>query len=256
MIRPTLSKGAVGLVHRAVDNIFDRLKGRVLGPDFVRFYGDKQIFIGHRPEFSLPGLYRQAAIEEGTRASEPHLNAFVRVAESYLDAERERTKAKVVKAVQDWLATSKVKTDVQTVLGGELAGIFTDTMKNVERIVDTESTTARNMGTLEGISKVAAAANVDDPNVYFIVVRDAEFWKCGECPRLHLMPDKITPRVWKLSEISNGYHKRGDETPSIGGLHPHCRCTLSYIAIGFGFDASGRLKYIMPGYDAFAEQRD
>ncbi len=251
-MRPTLSKCGVAVIHRAVQALFDRIKARILGPDYVRGRGDKNIFIGHRPEFSIPGLYRQAAAEEGTRATESVLNGMVQIAASYLDAEREKTKAKVVKSVQDWLATSKVKTDVQTVLGGELADVFKEMKSNVERIVDTEGTTARNMGTLEGITKVAGASNIEDPSVFFITVRDKDL--CKECERLHLLPSG-KPRIWKLSEVSNSYHKRGQETPSIGGLHPHCRCTLTYLAPGYGFDGSGKIKYIEPGHDEYAAQR-
>jgi hypothetical protein len=252
--RPTLSKGAVSVVHRAVDSVFDRIKGWVIGPDFVSRRGDKTIFIGHRPEFSIPGIYRQAAIEEATRPDETVLHSLAKVAESYLDAERERTKAKVVKSVQDFLASSK-KADLETVLGGELADVWGEVKSNVERIVDSEATTARNMGTLEGISKVAAASGVDDPVVYFVVVRDQAFWECGECPRLHLMPDKITPRAWKLSSVNNGYHKRGEDSPSISGLHPHCRCTLTYLAKGYGFNAAGMVKYVSPDHDEYEAQR-
>jgi hypothetical protein len=246
----TLSRGAARVVTDAVDDLFDRVKGRVLGPDFIRSRGDKNIFVGHRRDFSIPGLYRRAAAEEATRPNEATLNSLAKIAESYLDAERERTKARVLKAVQDWV--SRDGTDMATVLGGELAGLFTQATKAVARIVDSESTTARNMGTLEGITKVAAAANVSDPAVYFVTVRDHEL--CEECRRLHLMPDGVTPRVWKLSDVSSGYHQRGEETPSIGGLHPHCRCSLAYLAIGFGFDSVGRVVFIGVGHDELARQ--
>lgn len=36
------------------------------------------------------------------------------------------------------------------------------------------------------------------------------------------MPDGITPRLWKLSEVGSGYHRKGDESPKLGGLHPNC----------------------------------
>ena len=39
-----------------------------------------------------------------------------------------------------------------------------------------------------------------------------------------MLPDGITPRVWKMSEMGSGYHKKGDSSPKIGGLHPRCRC--------------------------------
>jgi hypothetical protein len=235
-----------------VDDVFDRVKATVLGPGFVRARGDKNIFVGHRPEFSIPGLYRQAAIEEATRPAEKVAHSLGKVAGSYIDAERERTKAQVTKAVQDWLRRGRA-TNLETVLGGELGGLFTKAVKSVNKIVDTEATTARNMGTLEGITKVNASAGVEDPVVFFITVRDNLL--CKECRRVHLMPDGTTPRVWRLSELSFKYHKVGEDAPCVGGLHPHCRCTMVTLMPGFGFDASGRIKYEAPGHDEFARQR-
>lgn len=247
-----LSKEAVARIHQAVDGVFDRVKATVLGPGFVRQRGDKNIFVGHRPEFSIPGLYRQAAIEEATRPAEKVAHSLGKVAGSYIDAERERTKAQVTKAVQDWLRRGSA-TDLETVLGGELGGLFARAVKSVNKIVDTEATTARNMGTLEGITKVNASAGVEDPVVFFITVRDNLL--CKECRRVHLMPDGVTPRVWRMSELSFKYHKVGEDAPSVGGLHPHCRCTLVTLMPGFGFDSSGRIKYVALGHDEFARQR-
>jgi hypothetical protein len=252
----TLSRGAVRIIHRAVDNVFDRLKGRVLGPDFAPSRLDKEIYLGHHHEFSISGIYRRAAFEEGTKPNETVLNSLTRVAESYLDAERERTKARVVNAVDTWLrnaAQKKIKTDLTTVLDGELSQIWGQMTTSVTKIVSTESTTARNMGTLEGVSKVNTAAGVSDPVVFFIIVRDGE--ACEECTQLHLLGDKITPRVWRLSEVGSGYHKRGDDHPSVLGLHPECRCTLATLLPGYGFDQAGRIRYVGPDHDEFAKQR-
>jgi hypothetical protein len=257
MPSPTLSRGAVKAIHAAVENVFNRLKGRVLGPDFFSSRGDKRIYVGYRPEFSLPGIYKLAAAEEASKGDDGVLHGIVRVAESYLDAQQEATKARVVQSVNAWIsdAARQGKTaDLGTVLAGELAGIWTKTLKDVVKVVDTESTTARNLGTLDGVSKTASALGIEDPSVYFVVVRDKEFWECGECPRLHLLPDRVTPRVWKLSEVSGGYHKHGDDKPCLGGLHPHCRCTLASLMPGYGFDDSGRVRFVSLGYDEFASQ--
>jgi hypothetical protein len=141
---------------------------------------------------------------------------------------------------------------METVLGGELAGLWGKVTADVTRIVDTEATGARNLGTAEGIVKVAASAGESDPNVFFVVVRDLAL--CDECERLHLLKDSPVPRVWKLSQIASGYHKRGDASPSMGGLHPHCRCTLAYLSRGYGFDGDGGVKFIAFDHDEFARQ--
>jgi len=95
----------------------------------------------------------------------------------------------------------------------------------------------RNVGILEGIVKTNAVAGVEDPTVFFVVVRDGVL--CGECKRLHMLEDGVTPRVWKLSEVGHGYHKKGEQFPKVGGLHPHCRCVLSTLLPGYGFNEGG-----------------
>ena len=252
MAVPTLTKGSVKAIGKAVDLLFARVKGRVLGPDFFRYAGDKKIYVGYKPAHSIPGVYRSAALSEDVAPNERVLNGLVKVATGYLDAEQERVKAKVIAAVNAWLITNP-KADAMKVLGGELAPIWAETLKNVEKIVDTESTKARNLGTLEGVSEIAAARGIDDPSVFFIVVRDQHL--CDECRRLHLMPDGKTPRVYKMSELSGGFHKRGDDSPCVGGLHPHCRCSLVNLAPGYGFTDAGMIRFVEVGYDEYAAQR-
>lgn len=251
--QPSLSPGAIREIETAVSDLFDRIKVRALGPRAV----DKQLVVGWKPELSLPGLFMAASGEEGARPDEDVMGALVKIASGYLDAEKERTKAQVVKAVGDFLKeakSGKVKTNVQTVLGGKLADVMARVTSEVDRIIDTEATTARNVGVLDGISKVNSASGIEDPVVYFVVVRDNAL--CGECKRLHLLEDEITPRVWKMSSVSHGYHKRGEDSPSIGGEHPHCRCSLVSLMPGYGFTDAGMITYIGPDHDEFERQRD
>lgn len=77
---------------------------------------------------------------------------------------------------------------------------------------------------------------------------------CSECKKLHLLPDEQTPRVWKMSEVGAGYHKKGDPAPKVGGLHPHDRCTIQTLPPGYGFEG-GRITYIGKDHDEFAKQR-
>jgi hypothetical protein len=68
------------------------------------------------------------------------------------------------------------------------------------------------------------------------------------------MPDKITPRVWKLSEIKFSYHKKGESNPSISGLHPHCRCSLTFLSPNFGF-RDGQVSFMGLGHNEYLKQR-
>jgi len=253
MAIPTLSRRAESLIALAVDQHFDRISTWVLGPEFTKLQGDKYVIVTSRPaEFTLAGIYRAAAADEGVKAGVDTVSTLAKVAQGYLDAQREVTKAKVLRAVNAWMIENP-NASVETVLAGELSGIMGDVKKAVVKIVDSEATVARNMGTIEGISKISQIAGVDDPSVFFVVVRDNDL--CKECRRIHLMPDRVTPRVFRMSEVSAGLHDRGDDSPCVGGLHPHCRCTIANLLPGYGFDSLGRIRFVKLGHDEFSRQR-
>ena len=231
-----LTKKAVKVIVGIIDRMFNRIKGRILGPSYAK--GERNT--GHRPALSLPGIYKAAAAEEGAKPNDRMLHSLATIAESYLDAQREATKAKVVHAVNSWVAQDP-DADVEDTLVDHLSPIWEQVTQNVTKIVDTEGTAARNLGAMEGISRAAATADVSDPYVFFVVVRDGEI--CDECKGIHLLPDEITPRVIS-SEVKAGYHKSGEKSPCVGGLHPSCRCTMTGILPGYGFDASGHIKHV------------
>lgn len=252
---PVLGPVAHRRIEQAVAELFARIRFRLLGR-----VGSKSILFSsrpgqHREDLSLPGLFDAASRSEGMRPNEDLRDALMRVADRYLTAHEALAKARVVHTVQSFLDEAHragETPDARVVLGGELARVMGHAINDVRRIVDTESTRARNAGTLDAIAKINAMAGVEDPVVYFAVVNDQHL--CEECRRLHLMPDGHTPRYWRMSEIGSGYHKRGEPNPKVGGLHPHCRCTLVTLMIGYGH-RDGRLVFISPDYDGITEQR-
>lgn len=252
-----LSFAAIKSIHAAVDVLFDKAKGRFLGPGALP--RDKRIllgFEGFQSPLSLPGVFSAASREEAVLPNDEAVKALMGHVGQYLEAYRAKTKAEVVKRVQAFLQEAHlggVKTDVSTVLGGELADVWKKTTQDVHRLVETETTSARNLGTMEGILKINASQGIEDPVVYFVVVRDQHL--CTECKRLHLREDGITPRVWRISELGHGYHKRGQAAPKVSGLHPHCRCTLVTLMPGYGFDGDGMVKFISPDHDELERQR-
>jgi hypothetical protein len=248
----SLNVAAIKLIEQKVDELFDRAASRYLGPQAL----PKTISAGFRLPHSLPGLYMAAAREEGAVPDKDMVTKLVRNAKNYLDAYRASTKAQVIKSVQTFLSEAVaggVKTDVQTVLGGTLADVWKKATTDVRRLIDTESSGARNIGGLEGIVAVNVSQGIEDPQVYFVVVRDQ--YLCLECKRLHLLDDSVTPRIWLLSEIGHGYHKVGQKAPKVGGLHPHCRCTMVTMMPGYGFGKDGMVKYIGRDHDELENQR-
>ncbi len=251
----TLGRGAIKTIHEAVDRLFDKVAARYLGLGAAQL-GDKTITVAYRPDLTLQSLYHAAAREERTKPNEESVDSLADIAKGYLDLTRQTTKMKVVRTVESFLRDAQAKgetPDVATVLGGALTDIWEKTTYDVTKILDSEATRARNLGTLEGITKVNAAAGIEDPAVFFVVVRDAH--RCEECTRVHLLPDGITPRVWKMSEVTAAYHVRGEDKPSWCGMHPHCRCTPATIMPGYGFDKSGMVTFIAHGHDELAKQR-
>lgn len=249
---PSLTPAAIKRIYKAIEDLYDRAKIRLLGPSAV----PKRIYFSHSPFHSLPGLFSQAAKEEGVRPNEQVLHQLLQVAGSYLDAQKERTKARVVNEVSATLTEAHhagVDTDLPTVLGGKLSEVWGETANNVRRIVETEATHTRNVGVLEGISRVNAAAGIEDATIFFVVVHDDDL--CSECERIHLMEDGKTPRLYRMSEVGAGYHKKGQNNPKMGGLHPNCRCSITTLMPGYGFNSAGLVVYVKKGHDELAKQR-
>ena len=206
---------------------------------------------------SLTSLFLSALdSKQPNKDEEDVLKVLLRVASNYTDALRDRTTARVINSIDSYVKDKNVKK--QPIKSNKITAIVEKEMKSAKNhfkmIANSESNKASNTGTALQISKLADQKGEEDPTVFFIVTVDdvtgpEEFV-------LHLLPDGKTPRLWKLSEISSDYHKKGGPTPAISGLHPNCRCKLTYLASGFGFSASGNVKYIAPDHDEFKAQRD
>lgn len=70
---------------------------------------------------------------------------------------------------------------------------------------------------------------------------------CPKCKQLYLENDKITPKVFKISELlanGNNYGKKqADWLPVIPPLHPNCMCTINVKPDDTEFDSQGNLIY-------------
>lgn len=229
-------------IKDAVDAMFNALRDQFMPAE------GKVLRIGYS---TLGELYEQAVRASGGVPDPDTKQSLNEIADTYLDAAQSRMEANL-KHVLTAVKHSK-KEDKQIDTQSAIDEVVEKATTEVERIVDTESQRARAVGTWEGVSQAAAQMNIDDPTVFFVVVRDESL--CDECKRLHLLPNEITPRVWKLSEVAHEYHERGNEYPTIQGLHPHCRCTKTILFPGFGFDSSGMVHWKGPDWDEFKSQR-
>lgn len=231
-----------------MDVLFDRLKARFLGPKTT-----VKADVAFNRYISLPGLYEAAHLDERGIPDLEHLDRLIAIASNYLDAVRFRTKAHVASAIRARFQEARTAEEIRSLVSRDVAAILESATIEVRRIVDAESQNVRNIGVLDGIVRANITAGVEDPAVYFVVVRDDD--TCEECKRLHLLDDEKTPRVWRLSELEHGKHKRGEASPKVGGLHPHCRCSLTTLLPGYGFDRNGRVVWKKQGHAELERQR-
>jgi hypothetical protein len=245
-------KDAIGKI---VETIFDRIALQFIG-DLPRFKDKKRLVISSQPHFGLLHLFVQAMANKTPNSLEKgFLRGLLESSNGYIESLKNKTTSNVVERVDGIAREAKIQKrslteeEVQDIIGQELK----KARAHLQTIVEAESTKLRNLGTMMDISRVASSVGDEDPTVFFVVIRDNV--TCKECIRLHLT-DNGTPRLWKFSELKQGYHKRGEENPSAFGLHPHCRCTMAYLTRGFSFDKKGRLSYKEEGFDAYAEQRE
>jgi hypothetical protein len=250
---PRLSPGAARVLDGRVDDIFDSLLTRLLGHGFT----GRRLYIGFHQDFSLPGIYEAAVTGEGGRPDTDIVSGIASIARDYLDKHRAEAKAKTkhhVQALLRDLSDGRIDADeFQNHVESEMHTLWDSIRSSVERVVETENEHAKTIGIKEGIDQINASFGIDDPVVCFVPTGDD--YVCDECRRLHLLPDGVTPRVWRSSEVESGYHKRGVDRPSWQLLHPHCRCALATVLKGFGFDKGGKVTFISNDHDELAYQR-
>ena len=244
-------KEAIGEI---VEGLFDKIALAFVGniPKLKR----KSLAISSERNLGLAHLFIQAMGNKQPNSMEQDvLKSLLNSAYSYIEGLKNRTSANITERIDGLVREAQLRDEkvtqeqIQAVIDEEMG----KSKSQMQAIAESESTKLRNLGTMMDISRAAASIGDDDPTVLFVVFKDDA--TCKECIKLHLMEDEVTPRLWKFSELKQGYHKRGEDRPSAFGLHPHCRCTLTYLPSGFGFDKSGRVRYQSEGHDAYSEQR-
>ena len=241
-------------INRAVEDLFDTIALQLIG-DIPKLKYKKLLLISSTKNYGLPNLFVQAMANKTPNPIEQDvLKNLLDSVHGYIETLKSKTKTQIAERVDEIIRQAKLrkekanKEDIEDVIKEE----FEKAKSHLRTIVEAESTKLRNMGSLMDISRVAASQGESDPNVFFVIVRDGS--TCKECLKLHLMPDQITPRIYSFSELKQGYHKRGEENPSAFGLHPHCRCTLTYLSKGFGFK-NGMLTYVKENHNELEKQR-
>ena len=252
-----LSRATINSIESMVDLAFDSAKEVFLGI----VSNGKRLVISANESLTLPALFEAASRDEGGIPNISTLNSLVTIASNYIESSRAKTKADVINQIQAFVdegAFSEKNTiELKEKIRDSLSKILEKAKDDLNKIFDTEAQKTKAFASLDGIVRVNAVQDISDPIVFWIVTKavNGEDGPCKECVKIHLMPDKVTPRLWKMSEVSMGYHVMGEDKPSIAELHPHGRCVLTTLLPGFGFDSTGRVTYISDGFDALEEQR-
>ncbi len=220
-------------ISLAVDQMFDSLSYKLLGN--IPKLRNKSPFFGSATAFSLAHIFIQAiGGREPNFLEKDVLKGILNSSHGYIEGLKNRTSSNVTEAVDAQVRESKAKGEYVTaaVISAIVASEMAKAKSQLKLIAEAETTKTRNMGHLMEIAGKAEKEGIEDPTVFFIVVRDGLL--CSECKRLHMMEDGVTPRCWKLSELSMGFHKRGEDRPSACGEHPHCFTGSQMLATDLG----------------------
>lgn len=249
-----LSSSGKEAIGKHVEDLFDKMAMIFVGPNAKNRH-KKHLIFNTFDRVTLTNLFVEAMSNKNPNVLELDvLKSLLDVSNGYVDSLKEKTRSNIIERVDGIVKEAKQRGD--RVTGEQIKDVIAEELKSakshMKAIAESESTKVRNIGSAMDISRVAASNGDSDPTVFFVVVKDGE--TCNECKRLHLNDDG-NPRVWKFSDLKQGYHKRGEDNPSAFGLHPHCRCTLTYLSSGFGFNKQGRVAYIDRDHDEHVNQR-
>lgn len=248
-----ISSSGKEAIEIAVSKMFDSLAYKLLGN--IPKLRNKSPFFGSSPTLSLAHIFIQALNnKEPNHFEKDVLRSILNSSFGYIEGLKNKTSSSVVESVDALVKEAKAnKTRVSSAQVAEIISAEMDKAKSsMKLIAEAETTKTRNMGYTMEIANKAKEQNIEDPTVFFIIVRDGS--TCKECLHLHMLEDEVTPRVWKMSELSMGWHKRGEERPSACGEHPFCRCSLSQLSPGWGFKG-GFVSFISQNHDEYQQQR-
>ncbi len=221
-------------IHKLVENLFDKTALRFLGAH-PKLKHKKIPLIGFEATIGLAALFVQAMSNKWLNNIEQDvLKGLVDGALSYIDNLKNKTSNDIIQKVEGMARRSRISGEkiVESELNKAVQEELSKATAHLEAIITSEGTKTRNLGMAMDITRAAAINGEKDPIIGFAVIRDAS--TCEVCIDLNLMPDGVTPRLYRMSELSAGYYKRGDKVPSLVGNHPHCFTGSQMIATDSG----------------------
>lgn len=128
-------------------------------------------------------------------------------------------------------------------LAGELRKITGDTKQDWDMVIRTELVNSQQEGMARSIIDGTSPYSVDGGDT--IVFKRPNHDACKHCIKHYLEKDRVTPKLFKLSELmvngTNYGKKVQDWKATLGVMHPHCQCQLQVMPKGCKFDENGRI---------------
>jgi len=236
-------------ISSVIDTLFSEMTRSFLGFNPK----DKKISKQHN---NLVKLFLTGLGTENINSEERDiLKAVLSSTYDYIDSIRLKTRARVNSRLNGLESDYKKRempisaNKIRTIIGEEL----TTAGNSMLLTVNAEATKIRNLSTAMKIEKIGLGKGIKDPYVFFIVTLDG---KTAESPEktLHLIKGTTIPRIWKLSDIKGGHYIKGEKKPAFLP-HPFCRCVLTPMMPGWGFDDKGKIKYKGVKHDEYLYQK-
>lgn len=265
-----IGKSGKRTIQEIISRAFDNLKGTLIGPSALSHYYAFGLR-NYDPKKSLTQAYLHANTAQSLQdaTDKQTVERLQDTANNYIDALKQKSVADIMRIVEENLATAKNKSkignqtfseylrsdDGRALLGKirtELEAQKESINKGVELITNVELHNAQNHGAADSILNMSKTLGINDPTVCKIGVMDNKI--CKDCKKLWLMPDMMTPRVYKMSELSSDSGHWKDRKASISTTHPNCRHILTMVSPGFGFK-SGKFSYVGVDHDEYSHQR-
>lgn len=236
-------------IEKAVDELFLTLKAKILG----RFFEGPKIFFevvrSTSPLESVEGIFRYTyqMLNPGKEPDQKQIKILAAITGNYIEAERLKTRARILADVDAAETSEDVATAVQVSLD--------KATEYIGMLINSEARIIQAYAEKHGISQLGASLGIEDPTIAKLGVIDERM--CKNCKKLWHTEDNIRiPKVYKMSELQEGYMKdHKNPTPTIGPTHPRCRHVMTFIPPNFGFSASGQIEFKGFGYDVYADQR-
>lgn len=238
------------IITDTVDDLFYRLKARLLG----RFFKGPKIYFEvlkqSNPLESLEGVFRYAVTAlygPGADIDDDQIRKLAEIAGNYIESERLRTLNRVLTDVLH----SEDHDELEEAVSESLQRATT----YVNLLTESETRIAMAYAEREGITQLAASLGIEDPIVAKLGKVDGK--TCKNCKKLWHMDDNLAvPKVYKLSELAEGYMKdQKNPEPTVGHTHPNCRHVMTFIPPNFGFTDGGVIQFKGFGWNEYDHQR-